>query len=196
MRIRFLIAFIVGFAVTGIVSLNILQKDMGQSFDRIERRDLVAHAGRVVQSIETGLDHLQGVTRDYATWTEMYAYVTKPDPAWVKENTGLKEADLSLMLIYGAQGELVFMISRNKPDGSQDNSLLPADPYLAVLKKSSQPVRFKRRVCGNFGDWALVGHTSYVQAGRTNQITTASARRSWRAGGSVTLEDRITCGLN
>lgn len=140
-RPKILLTFIICFGLMAGISLGLLRYSLSQSYDGIERRDLSAHMGRVVQSLESGLGHLNSQTRDWAVWTEMYSYVQAPSAAWAEENIGahsMEPADLSLVMVYDAQGELVSMTTRNRGGGTLDLPTLQSGSYAQWLKKSEQ----------------------------------------------------------
>lgn len=145
-RPKILWTFIICFGLMAGISLSLLHHSLNQSYDGIERRDLGAHMGRVVQSLESGLGHLHSQTRDWAVWTEMYHYVQTPSASWADENIGahaMEPADLSLVMVYDAQGELVSMTTRNRGGGTLDLPTLQSGPYAQWLKESE-----KETTCG------------------------------------------------
>lgn len=136
-RLKILLAFMISFALMATVSLTLLGRSMNASYDAIEHRDLTANMGRVVQSIEASLQHLNTLTRDWSVWTEMYDHAAHPNPAWAKENIGynaMEPADLSLVMIFGTQGRLISMTTHDKKGGTLQLPTLQASPYMALFQ--------------------------------------------------------------
>lgn len=143
-RIKLLLTFILCFGLMAGISLPVLERSMDESYAAIEKRDLTAHMGRVVQSVEAGLISLSTQVGDWAVWTEMYNFAAKPDAAWAKDNIGalaMKPANLSLAMVYGAQGQL---LSMNTRDHEGKELLLPglqASPYAGLFKTPARGPR-------------------------------------------------------
>lgn len=141
---KILLTFILCFGLMAGISLALLQHSLGQSYSAIERRELSAHMGRVVQSLEADLAHLQSLTRDWSVWTDMYNYVRQPDPAWARENIGLQSmepANLSLVMVYNGNGEPVSMDTRNRQGGTLTLPHLLTGPYADWFKEVSKESR-------------------------------------------------------
>lgn len=124
------------------ISLFFLERSLSKSYLTIERRDLSKHMGRVVESLESELSHLNALSQDWAVWTEMYRYAQKPDAAWARDNIGadaLKPANLGLAMVYDAKGKLLIMSSR---DDQGRELALPdflASPYAAYFSDLKSP---------------------------------------------------------
>lgn len=134
--VKLLLTFVTCFGLMAGISLSFLQHNLTQSHEAIERRDLSMHMGRVVEGLESELTHLQSFSRDWAVWSEMYRYALQPDAAWARENIGaqaLQPANLSLVMIYNARGELLSMNSRDARGRELVLPTLPASPYIAVF---------------------------------------------------------------
>jgi diguanylate cyclase (GGDEF)-like protein len=143
-RFKLLLTFFLGFGLMAVVSLGLLQRSLEASYEAIERRELASHMSRIVQSIESELDHLNSLTRDWAVWSEMYHFVDHPDPAWARDNIGpqsLDTAGLSMVMVYDRQGRMVsFNTSAqlNRPaGGSPPLPGLQASPYIALIKNAN-----------------------------------------------------------
>lgn len=139
--VKLLLTFVACFGLMAGISLSFLQHNLTQSHEAIERRDLSMHMGRVVEGLESELTHLQSFSRDWAVWSEMYRYALQPDAAWARENIGaqaLQPANLSLVMIYNARGELLSMNSRDAQGRELVLPTLPASPYIAVLTRREQ----------------------------------------------------------
>lgn len=118
---------------------------MGRKIERYHKesgpgscRDIAAHMGRLTQSFEASADCLMSQTNDWAVWNEMYRYALKPKAEWAKENVGLNAlapADLSLIMVYAKNGRLLSAITS---DPTSEKRIIPADPYLAVMKKGER----------------------------------------------------------
>lgn len=126
------------------VSLPVLERSMDESYAAIEKRDLTAHMGRVVQSVEAGLLSLNSQVGDWAVWTEMYNFAAKPDQAWAQDNIGalaMKPANLSLAMVYDAQGQLLVMNTRDQQGKELSLPGLQASPYAALFKTPAREPR-------------------------------------------------------
>ncbi|MDC8770063.1 diguanylate cyclase domain-containing protein [Roseateles albus] len=140
-RFKLLLTFVLGFGLMALVSLNLLQGSLEASYQSIEKRELASHVSRLVQSIESELEHLNSLTRDWAVWSEMYRFVQQPDPAWAQDSLGpqaLVTADLSLIMVYDRQGRLVHFNTNprlNRPAGETPVWLeQQIKPYIALIK--------------------------------------------------------------
>lgn len=143
-RLKILLTFMICFGLMAAISLTLLGRSMNASYDAIERRDLTASMERVLQSIESDLHHLNTLTRDWTVWTAMYDHASHPDPAWAKENIGfnaMEPANLSLMMIYGAHGQLISMTTFDKQGGELQLPTLQASPYPALFKTATRKSR-------------------------------------------------------
>lgn len=117
---------------------------MDESYAAIERRDLTAHMGRIVQSVEAGLISLSSQVGDWAVWTDLYNFAAKPDADWAKENIGalaMKPANLSLAMVYGAQGQLLTMSTRDHQGNPLRLPSLHVSPYAALFKTPTREPR-------------------------------------------------------
>jgi diguanylate cyclase (GGDEF)-like protein len=136
-RLKLLLTFVVCFGLMAGISLPLLEHSMTTSYDAIERRDLTAHMARAVQSLEASLGNLQLQNRDWAVWTEMYDFAQRADAKWAGENLGMHamdSADLSLVVVYGAQGQTLWTLTRARSGGRLALPTLQASPYAALLK--------------------------------------------------------------
>lgn len=143
-RLKILLAFMTCFGLMAAINLTLLGRSMNASYDAIERRDLTANMERVLQSIEADLYHLNTLTRDWTEWTEMYDHASRPNPAWAKENIGynaMEPANLSLLMIYGAHGQLISMTTNDKQGGELQLPSMQASPYLALLTTAAKKSR-------------------------------------------------------
>lgn len=116
LRLKILLTFMVCFGLMLGISLNLLQRSMTASYDAIERRDLVAHMGRVQQMIEARLEALNTTARDWSVWSDMYQFALKPNAAWAEENinaTAMETADLSLLMVLGANQSVLTLVTRS-----------------------------------------------------------------------------------
>ena len=135
-RVKLLLTFIICFGMMAGIGLPLLQRSMDESYDAIERKELTAHMGRVVQSIEAGLESLKSQTSDWAVWTEMYDYAIKRNQAWADENIGAKAmapAKLSLVMVYDAKGQLLLMTTRDDQGAQLALPDLLTSPYAALF---------------------------------------------------------------
>lgn len=140
--VKLLLTFMTCFGVMAGVSLLFLKHHLTEDYDRIERRDVSMHMGRVQESLAAELEHLRSFSLDWAVWTEMYRYVGKPDATWAKETMGsgaLQTANLSLLMIYNAQGKLLLMHSRDEKGDALALPTLPASPYVALFNDRTHP---------------------------------------------------------
>jgi diguanylate cyclase (GGDEF)-like protein len=135
-RVKLLLTFIICFGMMAGIGLPLLQRRMDESYDAIERKELTAHMGRVVQSIEAGLESLKSQTSDWAVWTEMYDYAIKRNQAWADENIGanaMAPAKLSLVMVFGAKGQLLLMTTRDDQGAPLPLSGLLTSPYATLF---------------------------------------------------------------
>lgn len=139
-RFKLLLTFVLSFGLLAVVSLALLRRSLDASYEAIERRELASHMGRIVQSIESELGHLNSLTLDWAVWSEMYRYANHPDPAWARENIGphaLDTAGLSLVMVYDRQGQLLSFNTNAKltlqAGVTSPLSLLGSSPYIGLI---------------------------------------------------------------
>ena len=149
-RFKLLLTFFLSFGLMAAVSLYLLQRSLEASYQSIEQRELASHMSRVVQSIESELEHLNSLTRDWAVWSDMYRYVNHPDPAWAQDNIGaesLVTASLSMIMVYDRQGRMLHFNTNsqlNQPSGNVPAGRgLQASPYIALIKNANT-----RPACG------------------------------------------------
>jgi signal transduction histidine kinase len=139
-RLKIILAFILCFGVMASVSLVLLQRSMSESYDAIERGDVVDNMGRIEQSFEASALSLKSLTADWAVWNEMYRYVKKPDANWVQDNIGeasLAPANLAINMIFGNNGNLLTS-SAIKIEGVYLDIYTPRNaPYFEFIKKNS-----------------------------------------------------------
>ena len=167
-RLKILLAFLLCFGLMAGVSLVLLQRSMSESYDAIERGDVVDNMGRVEQSFEASATSLKSLTTDWAVWNEMYRYARQPDANWAKDNIGeasLAPANISLSLIYDKNGRLLTS-STIKREGVYLNVLTPQnEPYFEHIKANSQQAQ-----CGLIKTeaglmlicWAGIVHTDAI----------------------------------
>lgn len=139
---KLLLTFFACFGLMAGASLLFLKHHLTAGYDSIERRDVSMHMGRVLESLEAELAHLRSFSSDWAIWTEMYRYVHQPDPAWAKDNIGaqaLQPANLSLVMIYNAKGDLLLMNSRDETGHELALSSLSSSPYVAMFNDPAHP---------------------------------------------------------
>ncbi len=138
LRLKILLTFVVCFGLMAGISLNLLQRSMNESYDAIERRDLVAHMGRVQQVIEARLGALNTTVKDWSVWTNMYQFALKPNMAWAEENIGataMAPADLSLFMVYGSDQTVLTQVTRG---ANGEKLLLPnwqSSPFTRHFKQ-------------------------------------------------------------
>ena len=140
-RIKIILAFILCFGLTASVSLVLLQRSMSESYDAIERSDVVDNMGRVEQSFEASAVSLKSLTTDWAVWNDMYRYVQKPDANWAQDNIGessLVAANLTISMIFDKNGKLLTS-SAISVDGVFLDIFTPRNaPYFEYIKNNSQ----------------------------------------------------------
>ena len=140
-RSKILLAFILCFGAMAGISLSLLHQSMFESYDEIERHDIVVEVERMVQSIETSTTSLRLKTRDWGAWTEMVNYVLKRDPEWEKENlslSALEAADLSMGLIFSSSGELLSIIAPRQIKADLNFHALQASAYAPIFTNGSR----------------------------------------------------------
>lgn len=115
-RLKILLVFGVCFGLMAAASLFLLRQSVNASYQVIERRELVAHMGRVLQGIESVMASLGSQTRDWAEWTDLYEYARNPHAhgAWARANLlpqSLESANLSLILLLDAKGAVLAKVA-------------------------------------------------------------------------------------
>lgn len=139
LRLKILLTFVVCFGLMAGISLHLLQRSMAESYDAIERRDLVAHMNRVQQVIEARLGALNTTVQDWSVWTDMYQFALKPNMAWAEENIGLNAmapADISLFIAYGQDQNVLTMVTRDAQGGQLALPNLLTSPFAARFKQA------------------------------------------------------------
>lgn len=140
-RLKILLAFLVCFGLMAGVSLSLLERSVSQSYDAIERDDIVANMARVERSFEASATSLKSQTNDWAVWNDMYRYALNPDPEWAKESIGddaLAPADLTLAMILAKDGR-VLNVSTIQHEGARLSVLTPAmSAYLDQIRKDTR----------------------------------------------------------
>lgn len=139
-RTKILLAFIVCFGLMAAVGLFVLQRSMDESYNAIERRDIVSSMARVEQSFEASAASLKNQTRDWAVWDEMRDYALRPDKKWARGNLGpdaLKPANLSMVLVFSRSGKLLSIDSDGDLGDSSAVAAHYAD-YFTVVKKGAR----------------------------------------------------------
>ncbi len=143
-RLKILFVFVLCFGLMAGVSLFLLKRSVDESYDAIERADLVASMGRVEQGFEASAASLRTLTTDWSVWNEMYRYALKPNPEWAAETIGkdsLAPADLTMVMIFAKDGRLL-TASTIEEQGVSLASLLPQmDDYLRHIKSDMQKTR-------------------------------------------------------
>lgn len=142
LRPKILLTFVVCFGLMTGLSLVLLQRSMTESYEAIERKELIGHVRRVQHALGTRLEALSGLTQDWSIWTAMYQFARNPDPAWIDENMSLDASttgDLSLALVLGRDGRVLALRTRGPEGGrlSLDNWL--RGPYKALFEAESTP---------------------------------------------------------
>ena len=143
-RLKILFVFILCFGLMAGVSLFLLKRSVDESYDAIERADLVASMGRVEQGFEASAASLRTLTTDWAVWNEMYRYALKPNPEWAEETIGkdsLTPADLTMVMVFAKDGRML-TASTIEENGISLASLLPQmEAYLREIKSDMQKKR-------------------------------------------------------
>jgi diguanylate cyclase (GGDEF)-like protein len=139
---KLLVTFVLGFGSMAWLSLTILDRNVTASYQTLEQNDLSMHMGQMRESLEAELAHLRSFSLDWAVWSEMYRYAQKPDATWAQENIGpqaLQPANLSLVMIYNAQGKLLIQNSRDEQGRKLLLTDLQASPFTALFKAVKGP---------------------------------------------------------
>lgn len=115
-RLKILLVFGVCFGLMAAATLLLLRQSVNDSYQTIERRELVAHMGRVLQGIESVQASLGSQTRDWAEWTDLYEYARNPRAhgAWARANLvqqSLESANLSLIVLLDAKGAVLAKVA-------------------------------------------------------------------------------------
>lgn len=119
-RSKIFLAFLLCFGVVGWLSLTLLQQRMEAEFATMERVELVESMVRVQKVMDASAGALSSQTRDWAEWTDMYAYARAPAryQAWAQSNLNgqaLETADLSFVDILDAQGQALLSVRAPAP---------------------------------------------------------------------------------
>lgn len=139
-RSKIVLTFMLCFGMLAGINLYLLQRSMGASYDAIERRELIAHMGRVVHGVESGLKSLNSQTRDWSQWSDMYTFALNPKAGvvWASTNIvgvqALEPADLSLVMIYDKNGELLNLATRDAGGGELALPTLLSSAYIELFK--------------------------------------------------------------
>ena len=115
LRSKIFIAFLLCFGVVGWLSLELLEQRMEAEFAALERVDLVDDMGRVLKVMDASVGALTSQTRDWAEWTDMYAYAQAPQRhrVWAQANLNaqaLDTADLSFVVVLDAHGRVLLAV--------------------------------------------------------------------------------------
>ncbi len=139
-RLKIILAFILCFGLMASVSLVLLQRSMSESYDAIERGDVVDNMGRIEQSFEASALSLKSLTTDWAVWNGMYRYVQKPDANWAQDNIGeasLAPANIAISMIFDKNGNLLISSAIRIEGVYLDISTSRNAPYFEFIKKNS-----------------------------------------------------------
>jgi diguanylate cyclase (GGDEF)-like protein len=139
-RLKILLAFVVCFGLMAGISLYLLKRSMTESYDAIERRDLMAHMGRVQQAIEARLDALNTTAQDWSVWNDMYQFALKPNMAWAEENIGLTAmatADLSMFVVYDRDQSMLTLVTRDAQGGQLALPNFLNSPFATHFKQAN-----------------------------------------------------------
>ena len=170
-RLKVLIVFVICFGLMAGVSLLLLKRSMDESYDAIERTDIVANMGRVEQSFEASALSLRTLTTDWAVWNEMYRYALDPDPEWAKDaisQDALAPADLTVVMIYNKSGQLL-TASTIENQGINLDTLLPQlDAYLKHILKDTQ--KTECGIAGIDAGLVLICWAGIVQSNASGEV--------------------------
>ena len=140
--VKLLLIFALCFGSMAWLSLTFLDRNVTASYQTIEQRDLSMHMGQMVESLEAESAHLRSTSLDWAVWTEMYRYAQQPDATWASDNIGaqaLQPANLSLAMIYNAQGQLLIQNSRDEQGHELLLTGLQDSPFTVLFKATKGP---------------------------------------------------------
>jgi sensor domain CHASE-containing protein len=93
-RFKLLLAFVSSFVLIGAISLYALQLRLHAEFEALEQTEVKAALSRVMAVSEAMPASLMSVTNDWAAWSEMYAFASRPKQlkSWVDDNIGASTA--------------------------------------------------------------------------------------------------------
>ena len=139
-RSKVLIAFLLCFGLVGWASLVLLKQRMNAEFETLERVDLVESMGRVLKVMDASAMALISQTRDWAEWTDMYAFFGQPMAyrAWAERNMdahALETADISSVDLLDARGRLLRQV---RSTGLPGDYTVPTALRESLLQSLSQ----------------------------------------------------------
>lgn len=121
-RFKLLLAFVSSFVLIGAISLYALQLRLHAEFEALEQTEVKAALSRVMAVSEAMPASLMSVTNDWAAWSDMYAFASRPKQlkSWVDDNIGASTAlnsDLSFFEVLGVKAQVTLAIQSGK-DGA------------------------------------------------------------------------------
>ncbi len=97
--------------VLALLSYAILTSVIAPAFDRLELDTARTNLVRAANSIQTDLENLDAIVRDWAPWDDAYAYARGEYPEFQRSNLNrptLTNLNLDLLLLYDAGGGLLW----------------------------------------------------------------------------------------
>ena len=120
-------------------SYLILSEVVAPAFENLEleaaRSDLV----RAQQAIQTDISNLEAITADWASWDDIYAYVSGRNPGFRKSNLDrptLTNLNLDMMAVYASDRRFLWgqlLLAGKERDLTQLGILNPGEPSFAAL---------------------------------------------------------------
>lgn len=96
------------FLIVLLISTNIV---IDNSFERVEKNEILADLGRLFESLDSELDDLVVSTSDWAVWDDSWNFVQNPNPAYLESNftpNTFSNYGLKLVVIYNTERNIVF----------------------------------------------------------------------------------------
>jgi diguanylate cyclase (GGDEF)-like protein len=139
-RIKLLLTFILCFGLMATLSMAPLERSMNESYDAIERREIIGNTTRMLQGMEAALAALSSQSADWAVWSAMYDFTKRPDMSWAVDNIGanaMTPAHLSLAMVFDAKGKLLLFNTRSEQGGTLALPNLLSGPYASLFATES-----------------------------------------------------------
>ncbi len=111
LRIRTLFAILIMLVVLVGSLLLLTDSIIGRSFRAVEERTVQEHVQQAANALGDSIASLERTTNDYAVWDDTYAFVAKPDPKYVTDNTTdatFINNNLSYVAFVNTTGTLVY----------------------------------------------------------------------------------------
>lgn len=89
-------------------------------FLALEEKQTCRNVERVIAAVETDMNAMRILVRDWAAWDATYEYIDNHDPGYIEENAHheyIAELNLNMMLFVDANNEIVYEIATDRQSG-------------------------------------------------------------------------------